>query len=225
MTNKTTNSLKLNEIINYLSYLTFSLMFAIIGRIWMSYKVLIEEFILNSFFFVFLIVGIIASLAYIDITAPMSERISIKVNEFLLKKKVRKNKLLKEQISKKEIARLQKLEIGINYTKKEFSEYVSKQDLDQLCLNIELYFEKRDLNKIVSIETKTLRTIDIYHFGWNIWNYFKISNQNDLTVFLKKVFPKLLEQVKDDETIKKNLKREELKGIIKIKESLIDDEG
>ena len=83
MTNKTTNSLKLNEIINYLSYLTFSLMFAIIGRIWMSYKVLIEEFILNSFFFVFLIVGIIASLAYIDITAPMSERISIKVNEFL----------------------------------------------------------------------------------------------------------------------------------------------
>ena len=155
MTNKTTNSLKLNEIINYLSYLTFSLMFAIIGRIWMSYKVLIEEFILNSFFFVFLIVGIIASLAYIDITAPMSERISIKVNEFLLKKKVRKNKLLKEQISKKEIARLQKLEIGINYTKKEFSEYVSKQDLDQLCLNIELYFEKGDLNKIVSIETKT----------------------------------------------------------------------
>ena len=133
--------------------------------------------------------------------------------------------MLKEQISKKEIARLQKLEIGINYTKKEFSEYVSKQDLDQLCLNIELYFEKGDLNKIVSIETKTLRTIDIYHFGWNIWNYFKISNQNDLTVFLKKVFPKLLEQVKDDETIKKNLKREELKGIIKIKESLIDDEG
>jgi len=133
---------------------------------------------------------------------------------------IRKNK------EKQESLRLQgKLKIAIDYTVNELAAFVSTNDLDILCANIKLYAEKENLENIKPIKVNGLNTIDIYHFGWNIWNYFKIGKQNNIVIFLKNVFPEQLKQVKDDETIKKNLKKEELKGIIKIKENLIQDEN
>ncbi|AZI56107.1 hypothetical protein EIB75_12935 [Epilithonimonas vandammei] len=66
----------------------------------------------------------------------------------------------------------EKLQIGLNYTRNKFALYISNQDLDFLCKAIVLYSKKEEMTNRISIETKNLSTLDIYHFGWNIWNHF-----------------------------------------------------
>lgn len=62
--------------------------------------------------------------------------------------------------------------------------------------------------------------LDIFHFGWNIWNYFRIGKQGDIALFLKLIFAHILRDV-EAETVKKHLKDDENKGIIKIRETII----
>lgn len=241
MTNKTINSLKLDEIINYLSYLTFSLIFAIMGRIWMSYKVSIDEFILNSFFFLFLIVGIIASLAYIDITNSLSERISIKINNFLLNKKIIKNQLKEgQQIVKSAIIleeenvneivtktrreeenkKKEKLKVAINYATKVIAPYTTIDDLKLLLSYIKNYSEKGNLENIKPINIKELTVKDLKHFGWNLWNHFdRKVNQENIVLFLKKTFENKIGSIKTS-SLKGNLTVDGNQGIIKIKNNL-----
>lgn len=66
----------------------------------------------------------------------------------------------------------EKLQIALNYTRNKFALYISNQDLDFLCKAIVLYSKKEEMTNRISIETKNLSTLDIYHFGWNIWNHF-----------------------------------------------------
>lgn len=74
-------------------------------------------------------------------------------------------------------------------------------------------------DNLQSIKTKDLSIIDLRHFGWNIWNFFKPRNQMDIAHFLKIVFPDILKEA-EAESIKRHLKDDELKGIIKIQERL-----
>jgi hypothetical protein len=113
-----------------------------------------------------------------------------------------------------------KKDIAIKYTQKEFAPYTSDEDLALLCRYVGLYAEKKSLNHIRSVKVKILTSLDIYHYGWNIWNHFKVSKQMDVVYFLKKVFPDILDDV-EIETIKRHLKDEELKGAIKIRKSLL----
>ena len=125
-----------------------------------------------------------------------------------------------EQLQNKAKEQEEKLNIALNYTRKMFASYVSNEYIELLYNNLKVYANKLGLESLQPIKTnKELSTIDILHFGWNIWNHFKVGKQIDVACFLKKVFPDILKDV-EVETIKSHLKDDELKGVIKIQESL-----
>ena len=117
----------------------------------------------------------------------------------------------------------QKLEIAIQYTKEKFALYTTKEDLIKLCEYIEIYSSEGNLNAITPIQVKELKYFDVYHFGWNIWNYFNTPNnripQSKIAEFLKNIFKELLKDV-EIRVIKSHLKTEPVKGFIKIEEDI-----
>ena len=124
-----------------------------------------------------------------------------------------------EQLQNKAKEQEEKLDIALNYTRKTFAPYVSDGQIEVLCGNLQLYADKLNLEKLRSIKTnKDLSSIDISHFGWNIWNHFNIGKRIEIAHFLKRVFPDILKDV-EVESIKSHLKDDELKGIIKIQKS------
>ncbi len=106
-----------------------------------------------------------------------------------------------------------KREFAVQYTRKEFASYVSDGDLELLCRYVELYADQLPLSDIQPIKVKTLSTLDLYHFGWNIWKYLNVSKQDDIALFLKLVFAHNLKDV-EPESIKSHLKDDPKKGRI-----------
>lgn len=113
-----------------------------------------------------------------------------------------------------------KLNIALNYTRKSFALYASDEHLEVLCQNVQIYVDDLDVKDLKPIKVKELSAIDLRHFGWNVWNFFKPRNQMDMAHFLKIVFPDIFREA-EVESIKRHLKDDELKGIIKIKEVLL----
>ena len=127
-----------------------------------------------------------------------------------------------EQLKIKAKEQEEKLNIALNYTRKTFVPYVSDGQIEVLCGNLQLYANKLNLEKLQYIKTsKDLSSVDISHFGWNIWNHFNIGKRIEIAQFLKRVFPDILKDV-EVESIKSHLKDDELKGIIKIRKSLTE---
>lgn len=127
-----------------------------------------------------------------------------------------------EQLHNKAKEKEEKLNAALNYTRKTFAPYVSDGQIEILCGNLRLYSDKLNLEKLRPIKTsKDLTSVDISHFGWNIWNHFNVGKRIEIVHFLKRVFPDILKDV-EVESIKSHLKDEELKGIIKIQKSLTD---
>lgn len=112
-----------------------------------------------------------------------------------------------------------KREYAVQYTRKEFAPYVSDGDLELLCRYVELYADQLPISDIQPIRVKTLTTLDLYHFGWNIWNYLKVSKQDDISLFLKHVFAYNLKDVEPD-SIKSHLKDDPKKGRILVWERM-----
>lgn len=106
-----------------------------------------------------------------------------------------------------------KRDFAMQNTRKEFAPYVSDEDLALLCRYVELYADQLPLSDIQPIKVKTLSTLDLYHFGWNIWKYLNVSKQDDIALFLKLVFAHNLKDV-EPESIKSHLKDEPKKGRI-----------
>ncbi|KGN93245.1 hypothetical protein [Porphyromonas canoris] len=113
----------------------------------------------------------------------------------------------------------EKLEIAISYTQHEFAPYVSDDDLIQLCQHITAYSEGNVLQNPQPVRVTKLTSLDLYHFGWNIWKHFSIGKQDEVALFLKLVFAEALRDV-EPETIKSHLKDDEQKGLIKIQKCL-----
>ena len=127
-----------------------------------------------------------------------------------------------EQLQNKAKELEEKLDTALNYTRKTFAPYASDGQIEVLCGNLQLYSNKLDLEKLRSIKTsKDLSSVDISHFGWNIWNHFNVGKRIEIAHFLKRVFPDILKEA-EVESIKSHLKDDELKGIIKIRKSLIE---
>jgi len=127
-----------------------------------------------------------------------------------------------EQLQNKAKEREEKLNVALNYTRKTFAPYVSDEQIEFLCVNLQLYADKLNLEKLHSIKTsKDLSSVDISHFGWNIWNHFNVGKRIEIAHFLKRVFPDILKDA-EVESIKSHLKDDEFKGIIKIRKSLIE---
>lgn len=111
--------------------------------------------------------------------------------------------------------------IAIQYTQQQFAPYVSDKDLLRLCKYIELYSAKLPLSQVEPINIKGLVALDLFHFGWNIWNHFRIGKQDEISLFLKKVFAITFKEMEIG-SIKSHLRDDEKKGIIPIVQSLSD---
>jgi predicted P-loop ATPase/GTPase len=114
---------------------------------------------------------------------------------------------------------------AILYTQTIFAPFILDQDLNRLCHYIDLYSERKELDQITPIKVSDqINTTDVYHFGWNIWNHFRISDQNGMAIFLKKVFAPTLKEVSDIETIKKKLRIQDQHCTIKLNSNLFKQE-
>ena len=113
----------------------------------------------------------------------------------------------------------EKQNVALDYTRNCFALYVSDEHVDILCQNIQIYIDKLSENELMPVKVKDLTALDLRHFGWNIWNFYKPRNQMDIADFLKIVFPDIFKEA-EVESIKRHLKDDELKGIIKIREKL-----
>ncbi|WKL48407.1 hypothetical protein Q1W71_01240 [Flavobacterium pectinovorum] len=114
-----------------------------------------------------------------------------------------------------------RIDTAIRYAQQEFALYASDDDLEQLGKNIIIYAEGINFEKIKPVKVKGLSNLDLYHFGWNIWNCFKASRQDRAAQFLKLTFADALKDVEQN-SIKTHLKDDEQKGLIKIMEDFPD---
>jgi len=126
----------------------------------------------------------------------------------------------KTQLQQKQQNESLKLQIALDYTRNQFALYVTNEDLDALCNAVSLYSKKEGISNDISVHTKGLTNLDLYHFGWNIWNYFRPIKQEEISKLLKTVFFSLDDI--DLDSIKSHLKDEPQKGNIKIQEDLTD---
>jgi hypothetical protein len=125
-----------------------------------------------------------------------------------------------EQRQNKSKEQEDKLNIALDYTRKSFALYLSDEHLHILCQNLQIYINELDVKELKPVKVKELTAIDLRHFGWNIWNYSKPRNQMDIARFLKIVFPDIFREAEVD-SIKRHLKDDELKGILKVQENLV----
>ena len=114
-----------------------------------------------------------------------------------------------------------RIDAAIHYAQQEFAMYASDDDLEQLGKNLIIYAESINFENIKPVKVKDLSNLDLYHFGWNIWNWFKVSRQDRAAQFLKLTFADALKDVEEN-SIKTHLKDDEHKGLIKIMEELAD---
>ena len=90
----------------------------------------------------------------------------------------------------------------------------------KLCKYIELYSAKLPLSH-VEPNIKGLVALDLFHFGWNIWNHFRVGKQDEISQFLNQVFATTFKDVEVG-SIKTHLRDDEKKGTIPFVESLSD---
>ena len=81
-----------------------------------------------------------------------------------------------------------KLAVAIRYTQKTFALYISDEDVKRLCEYVELYSQKANITNIIPVMVKDLRPIDLYHYGWNIWKHFNITDKMKISGFIGEVF-------------------------------------
>lgn len=112
-----------------------------------------------------------------------------------------------------------KLCTALDYTRKTFALYLSDEQINVLCNNVCVFTEQLDIDKLQAVSVKDLTAIDLRHYGWNIWNFFRTLNQTETAQFLKVVFPNSFNDA-EVLSIKRHLKDDEQKGIIKIEDSI-----
>ena len=112
---------------------------------------------------------------------------------------------IREKHEQDEIIRKREtLEVAIQYTRTTFAPFADDQNINRLCEYVIQYSTGTKLKDVEPVRVKDLQNIDLYHFGWNIWNHFRINTQEDIALFLKFVFARNLKDV-DTGTIRKKL--------------------
>ena len=103
----------------------------------------------------------------------------------------------------------EKVNIALNHIRESFVLYISDEHLEVLCQNVQVYINVLSLDNLQPVKIKGLTALDLRHFGWNIWNFFKPRSQMDIAYFLKIVFPDTFNDA-EVESIKRHLKDDEL---------------
>lgn len=214
-------------IIVYSAVLVGCLLLGVLARMFVI-SIGADEFTAGMVFWIVVLLGI---LVYAILTLLIDGLYSATIRWFFPKNKKSKlfneksdvseklEKLRTEQQQLNDKSAQDKKDIAIKYIQNEFAVYCSDENLDLLCKYVILYAEKKSLLDIKPIIVTGLSNLDFYHFGWNIWNHFKVGKQEEVSFFLKSVFANYLKGVEPD-TIKSHLKDEDLKGFIKIRKSL-----
>ena len=82
-----------------------------------------------------------------------------------------------------------KLNIVEKYIIETFSPYCSNEEIENIYAAIIDYSKgETDFSKYPSVEIKRLNNLDLYHFGWNIWNHFRVGEQDVIAKLLKIIF-------------------------------------
>lgn len=130
--------------------------------------------------------------------------------------------VIREKYQQDEIRRKQEtLEVAIQYTRTTFVLFADDQNVNRLCEYVIQYSTGTELKDVEPVRVKDLQNIDLYHFGWNIWNHFRINKQEDIALFLKIVFAKNLKDV-DIDTIRKKLTFNEGRFKITIRNRIVN---
>lgn len=171
----------------------------------------------NLVFIIVFVIGLIFYISYLELIQKVGSRFFKKKqgigSEFITAESESKPientepdlDSIREKHQQNEVKRKQEvLDIAIQYTRTTFALFADDQNVNRLCEYVIQYSTGAELNKVEPVRVKDLQNIDLYHFGWNIWNHFRINKQEDIALFLKIVFAKNLKDV-DTGTIRKKL--------------------
>lgn len=183
----------------------------------------------NLVFIIVFVIGLIFYISYLELIQKVGSRFFKKKqktdSEFIITESESKPientepdlNSIREKHQQNEAKRKQEvLDIAIQYTRTTFAPFADNQNINCLCEYIIQYSTGTELKNVEPVRVKDLQNIDLYHFGWNIWNHFRINTQEDIALFLKIVFSKKLEDV-DTDTIRKKLTFDEGKSIVKLR--------
>ncbi|MDV3852640.1 hypothetical protein CMT94_16435 [Elizabethkingia anophelis] len=124
-------------------------------------------------------------------------------------------KLKEEEILK------EKIDFIVKYTQEKFAPYTSDKDVNRICDSLVGFLSEGKIDGKDAVKVNTLKTIDLMHFGWNSWNYYRGNNQRkDVARFLKTVFNQSFREM-EESTIEKLLSSRKNEGLIKIDENLL----
>jgi putative mobilizable transposon, tnpC protein len=113
-----------------------------------------------------------------------------------------------------------KFDIAEKYIIEAFTGHCSEEGKKNICAVMKAYSNgETDFSNYSSISVKNLKPLDLYHFGWNIWNHFRVGEQDVIAKLLKIIFAEKFSRT-SIKTIKSHLKDDEKKGRIIIKEDL-----
>jgi len=111
-------------------------------------------------------------------------------------------------------------DIAEKYIMEAFTGCCSEEGKKNICAVMKAYSNgETDFSNYSSISVRNLKPLDLYHFGWNIWNHFRVGEQDVIAKLLKTIFKEKFPNT-SIKTIKSHLKYEEKKGRITIKEDL-----
>lgn len=90
--------------------------------------------------------------------------------------------------------RMEKLHIFHEYTHMVVGPYISAEGLELLCDCVARYAQEETLpDDLTPIRTEKLSNFDLFHFGWNMAEYFDIGKKYEVVPWLQKVFTNLKE--------------------------------
>lgn len=189
-----------------------------------------DNFGANTIFFIVLVIGILFFISYIEllqhIVSKLIEKKDISeeaINQTIEEEEQTLDSIREQHKLDQHQQNILALDNAIKYTQETFAPYASDENIKVICsaLSDYLYDIDLEISKLISI--KELSNIDLYHYGWNIWNHFKPikkNKQEDIVCFLKIVFNKQLSDI-ESTTIRKKLTFDEGACKIELKKDLI----
>ncbi len=192
-----------------------------------------DVFGVNLVFIIVFVIGLIFYISYLELIQKIGSRFFNKKQEYDNKAIITESKTelienaesnldsIREKHQQNEVKRKQEaLEVAIQYTRTTFAPFADDQNINRLCEYVIQYSTGTELKDVDLVRVKGLQNIDLYHFGWNIWNHFRINKQDDIALFLKIVFAKNLKDV-DADTIRKKLTFNDELSKINLKKKLL----
>lgn len=115
----------------------------------------------------------------------------------------------------------EKLGFIVQYTKVKFAPYSSDEEINRFSIYLIEFLKDSKIDTVTPIRVNTLKTIDLMHFGWNVWHHYRGNNQRkDVAKFLKIVFSESFKEM-EESTIEKLLSSRKEEGLIKIEDNLL----